>query len=393
MSNTFRRLASIGGGFVSYSVGALQTTLLSVIVAKLESKDTLAVFAFLLSMFYFSSQLLRQSLVEPSLSNVFLSKETKVKKLITLIFLTALVYFSTSLISHNFKIPLALFIANITFFLWTLNKTELRKKNLFLIITLQEFVLLFIILCFLLVTFFNFKIDSIIVILAYAITQLIFLTYNCFFLKVAQYDEVALKDAESFKLETNTHLFGEYVFVLGLVLSNLFLLRIGAGSSLGEVRGVFLLLLASTFSVGAIRNTLFASNEKKLVLILLLAISVANVIIIFLLPFEILEMYIPSLPYDIHSVLIPVTLDLFGSLIFTFVYVRCVYRGEFFLISLSRIVSFLVLICTLLSTTQESYTAITIAWIYCSSSLIGGIFLLFSMLFLSKTKRSFSRSG
>ena len=110
LRNLNRHLGS-GGGLIAFALSAFQTTLLSFHVAHNVDASSLAVFGFLLSVHYFSLQLLRRNVIEPYFQFQEISRVAQEKLQIAFVFLFLIAIFAFSLVVSGIsKLVFSLFI-------------------------------------------------------------------------------------------------------------------------------------------------------------------------------------------------------------------------------------------------------------------------------------------
>jgi hypothetical protein len=158
----------------------------------------------------------------------------------------------------------------------------------------------------------------------------------------------------------------------------------GYVDEIGEIRAVFLLLTLSTFSIGALRNSLATEMSSSVINSLLLGAVLFNIVIVYFLPASFIQRIIPSVSDDFRSLLVPISLDLIGSLTFMIFSLKLVRNKNMIISSESRCISviFLVLFFTFID--RENLDSLSIAYAYGLSSISGAIYL-----YLRKSKDTF----
>ena len=158
----------------------------------------------------------------------------------------------------------------------------------------------------------------------------------------------------------------------------------GYADEIGEIRAVFLLLTVSTFSIGALRNSLAAEMSYSVINSLLSAAILINIMVVYSLPVSFIQKIIPSVSDDFRYLLVPVSIDLIGSLIFIVYSLKLIRNRNMIISSEARFVSvfFLVFFFTVIDKTNLD--SLNIAYAYGLSSISGSVYL-----YLRKDKNAF----
>jgi len=364
----------VGGGFFAYGISAIQTTVLSLHIAHNCSKEYLAVFSFLLSCLYFSIQLLRRNIIEP----FYQSSSTSINKTyiiqITLILSFMLIVVGiTSYISKLFELSLFLLFLTLSTLLWEIRKAELRKAKLFLNYSLMETLILIVLSSIIAGNVFGFGLGPDATIVLQAFMQMIAYVFSKVRTHIAKDLSETYKSAPSIQ----TFSFGEYLFVLSIIVINLWLIKAGYASEVGEIRAIFLLLTVGTFCIGALRNSLATKMTFSLFDYLLVGAILLNIFIVNCLPTSFVQNVIPSVSANFHYVLIPVSLDVIGSLLVAIFSMQLIYHNKMNVASESRLISVLVLAISFAILGEKQLDAFTIACTFGLSSIGGATYLHF----------------
>lgn len=386
LRNLNRHLRS-GGGLIAFALSASQTTLLSFHVAHNVDASSLAVFGFLLSVHYFSLLLLRRNVIEPYFQFQEISRVVQEKLQIALIFLFIIAMFSFSLVVNGIsKIAFSLFIFSAVSIVWEMRKAELRLSNKIHVYTTLEFLTVVVLFLVISANIFGLTIQNELVILGQVFLQVsfLFITRNLANDKPSQSDLSGIQS----KISTSSH--GEFLYIGAVVSSNAYLFFQGYSAELGEIRSTFLFLLVSTFSVGALRNSLSVELKWSSINVVLLIIIFCNVLVVLLFPANILQKIIPSFPSDSDFLTLLISLDILGSLIFVLTSLEFLKRRNMKSSANARLVSTILLFILFCFFLSDNSSANRISLFFAVSSMSGALYLLLSMS-CSPSKRKFER--
>lgn len=370
----FRKLLSAGGGLIAFGLSAAQTTLISFNVAHNCDKKYLGIFSFLLSVLYFSIQLLRRNVIEPFYREKvsWISKHHK-RQILLVLSQAALISLVTALNSELFKLSLSLFVLTVTSILWEIRKAELRKADSISSYTILEFLLVSILILIIAGNFFGLSIAGETTIFTVSLIKASFILKT----RIGKNSRRNILERRQSVYKITTYSSGEYFFIAVILLSNFYFISRGFESQIGEIRAVFLLLLGSTFSVGALRNSLAIEMKYSILNLSVLGIFALNLICIYFLPVNLLQSIIPSVPANFRSLFLPIALDIFGSLIFAVSSLRLLRHGNLLASSRARALSALAIILTMGFSVNINLDAKEISWVYASASLIGALYVWF----------------
>lgn len=386
LSNLNKSLNS-GGGLIAFALSASQTTLLSFQVAHNVDAENLAVFGFLLSVHYFSLLLLRRNVIEPYFQFQEISRVVQEKLQILLVFLFLFVFFTFSLVVNGIsRLVFSLFLFSVVSIFWEMRKAELRLSSKIHIYTTLEFFTILVLSVVISANILGLTTPNELVILGQVFLQLsfLFVTRNLSKAKSSQ------PDSSGVKIKTSTNSHGEFIYIAAVLFSNAYLLFRGFSAELGEIRSTFLFLLISTFSVGALRNSLSVERKWSGINVILLVFIFCNVLIVYFTPANILQKIIPSFPSDSDILILLISVDILGSLIFVLTSLEFLKRRNLKSPANARLLStilMLILFCFFLS---DNSSAIRISLFFAVSSMAGALYLAAPVLF-SPTKRRFER--
>lgn len=386
LRNLNRHLGS-GGGLIAFALSAFQTTLLSFHVAHNVDASSLAVFGFLLSVHYFSLQLLRRNIIEPYFQFQEISRVAQEKLQIAFVFLFLIAIFAFSLVVSGIsKLVFSLFIFSAVSIFWQMRKAELRLSNKIHIYTTLEFLTVVVLFLVISANIVGLTIPNELVILGQVFLQVsfLFITRNFPHAKTSQPDFSGVQR----KTSTNGH--GEFIYTAAVLLSNAYLLFQGYSVELGEIRSTFLFLLVSTFSVGALRNSLSVELKWSGINLILLISIFCNVLVVLLTPASILQKMIPSFPSDSDFLTLMISLDILGSLVFVLISLEFLKKRNMKNSANARLVSTILLFILFWLFLTDNSSSIRISLFFAVSSMAGALYLLLSMSF-SSTKRKFEK--
>jgi hypothetical protein len=386
LRNLNRHLRS-GGGLIAFALSASQTTLLSFYVAHNVDASSLAVFGFLISVYYFSLLLLRRNIIEPYFQFQEISRVAQEKLQIALIFLFIIAMFSFSLVVNGIsKIAFSLFIFSAVSIVWEMRKAELRLSNKIHIYTSLEFLTVVVLFLVISANILGLTIPNELVILGQVVLQVsfLFITRNLTNNKPSQPYSSGIQN----KISTSSH--GEFIYIGAVLSFNAYLFFRGYSAELGEIRSTFLFLLVSTFSVSALRNSLSVELKWSSINVVLVIIIFCNVLVVLLIPANILQKIIPSFPSDSDLLILLISLDILGSLIFVLTSLEFLKRRNMKSSANARLVSTILLFILFCFFLSDNSSAIRISLYFAVSSMSGALYLLLSMS-CSPSKRKFER--
>jgi len=373
-----RRYLASGGGLIAFTLSASQTTLLSFYVAHHLDTSSLAVFGFLISVHYFAIQLLRRNVVEPYFQFKEIASITQEKRQISLVFLfVTLIYLFSIFVSDLYKLILGMMCYSVISIFWEMRKAALRVSNKIHIYTSLEFATVIFIVCIVILNIAGIELPSELLILSLAFLQIMFL-----FFTTSNSTIKAPNSAPSnsyVKISSNGE--GEFIYLLAIICSNAYLLNGNYSVELGEIRSVFLFLLVSTFSIGALRNSLSLDLKWSKIDIFLLLAYFGNIITILVIPANILRRLIPSFPLEPGFLVLIISLDTLGSLIFLLLSLKLMKERNMKSSANARLVSSFALIIFFFYFRGENLSVFHIGTIFASSSLIGAFYLLMTTSF------------
>jgi len=331
--------------------------------------------------------LLRRNVIEPYFQFQEISRVVQEKLQIALIFLFIIAMFSFSLVINGIsKLAFSLFIFSAVSIFWEMRKAELRLSNKIHIYTTLEF--LTVVLLFLVISanILGLTIQNELVILGQVFLQVsfLFITRNLANDKPTQPDSSGIQS----KISTSSH--GEFIYIGAVLSSNAYLFFRGYSAELGEIRSIFLFLLVSTFSVGALRNSLSVELKWSRINVFLLIIIFCNVLVVLLIPANILQKIIPSFPSDSDFLTLLISLDILGSLIFVLTSLEFLKKRNMKSSANARLVSTILLFILLCFFLSDNSSAIRISLFFAVSSMSGALYLLLSIS-CSPSKRKFER--
>ena len=367
-----RKLLSAGGGLVAFGLSAAQTSLISFHIAHNCEKEYLGIFSFLLSVLYFSIQLLRRNVIEPVYREriSWISKHYR-RQILLILLQAALIFLVTALISKFFKLSLSLLVLTVTSILWEIKKAELRKADSITSYTILEFLLASILILIVAGNFFGIVIGGETTIFTVSFIQASFILKS----RICQDSRLKFSERHQSVSQIVTFPFGEFFFVTVILLTNFYFIYRGFASQIGEIRAVFLLLIGSTFSIGALRNSLAINMKYSFSNLLILGSFSLNLIFVCFLPVNLLQKTIPSVPDNFRSLFLPIALDIFGSLIFAVSSLQLLRHGNLLASSRARTLSALAIILIMGFSVNIKLDAKEISWVYASASMIGALYV------------------
>ena len=372
LQNPTKYLVS-GGGLIAFAFSASQTTLLSFYVAHHSDVRSLAVFGFLLSVHYFAIQLLRRNVIEPYYEFQEIARISQNKKEIALIFLFVILIFTFSFfVSGFFKLTLCMFTFSVVSIIWEMRKATLRFFSKIHIYTSFEFALVLLLVFIIILDIAGYYLQNEFIILGLALLQIIFLFLTRFFSKDKSSENLLLQS--HVKISVNSQ--GEFIYLSAIICSNAYLLYQDYSVQLGEIRSIFLFLLVSTFSVSALRNSLSFDLQWTKVNNFLLLTYFGNILILFLIPEDILRNLIPSFPLDSGFLIVIVSLDTVGSLIYLLLSLHLLKKRNMRSSANARLLSTCLLTSSFIFFLNENLSVIQISLIFAVSSLAGAVYLL-----------------
>jgi len=367
-----RKLLFAGGGLIAFGLSAAQTSLISFHIAHNCDKEYLGIFSFLLSVLYFSIQLLRRNVIEPFYRERISRISNHYRWQILLVLSQAAsIFLVTALISEFFKLSLSLLVLTFTSIFWEIKKAEFRKANSITSYTILEFLLVSILILIFAGNFFGIVIGGETTIFTVSLIQASFILKS----RIGQDSRLKLSDRHQSISQIATSPFGESFFVAVILLTNFYFITRGFATQIGEIRAVFLLMIGSTFSVGALRNSLAIDMKYSLSNLLILGVFSLNLISVCFLPVNLLQRIIPSVPDNFRSLFLPIALDIFGSLIFAVSSLQLLRHGNLLASSRARTLSALVIILTMGFLVNINLDAEEISWVYASASMIGALYV------------------
>lgn len=377
LPNLNKYLAS-GGGLIAFALSASQTTLLSFYVAHHSDASSLAVFGFLLSVHYFALQLLRRNVVEPYFQFEEIEKISQEKRQIVMVFLFVLLIFTLSILfSDLYELTLGMLSYSAVSIFWEMRKAALRVSNKIHVYTTFEFATVLLLVFILILNIFGLDLQNEIIIFGLAILHTIYLLLA----KLPSKLESSKISFSHPHVKISTSSQGEFIYLSAIICSNAYLLYQDYSVELGEIRSVFLLLLASTFSVGALRNSLSKELRWSKVNIFLLLAYFGNIFILLLIPANILNNLIPSFPLNPGYLVLIISLDTLGSLIFLLLSLKLLKSRNMRTSANARLFSTFLLIIFFIFFLNERRTAIQISLFFAVSSLVGAAYLLLTIFF------------
>ncbi len=377
LQNPSKYLAS-GGGLIAFALSASQTTLLSFYVAHHSDASSLAVFGFLLSVHYFAIQLLRRNVVEPYFQFQEIGRITQEKGQIALVFMFVILIFTFSIfVSGLYKLTLVMFSYSVLSIFWEMRKAALRVSNRIHVYTAFEFATVLLLVFVIILDIAGLNLQNEFIIFGLALLQMIFLFLTKFFSKMKSSKN--LLSHSHVKISTNSQ--GEFIYLSAIICSNAYLLYQDYSVELGEIRSVFLFLLVSTFSVGALRNSLSIELKWSKVNIFLLLTYFGNILILLLIPANKLRNLIPSFPSEPGFLVLIVSLDTLGSLIFLLLSLKLLQKRNMRSSANARFLSTFLLLIFFIYFLSENLSAIQISLFFAVSSLIGAVYLLLAISF------------
>jgi hypothetical protein len=373
MFTWFRKILSGGGGLIAYGLSAAQTSLISFYIAHNCNKEFLGIFSFLLSVLYFSIQLLRRNAIEPFYreKTSWISKNHRVQILL-IVLLSAFISLVTALNTELFKLSLSIFFLTVTSILWEIRKAELRKADSIVTYTKLEFLLVSILILVVAGNYFGFVLGGEVIIFTVSFIQAGFI----FKTTIGKDSRGNVSERHQSDSKIATFPFGEYLYVVVILLSNFYFISRGFAGQIGEIKAVFLLLTGSTFSVGALRNSLAINMKYSFSNLTILIIFSLNLICVCFLPVNLLQSIIPIVPDNFRSLFLPIALDIFGSLIFAVSSLQLLRHGNLVASSRARRLSALAIILTTCFLINGNSDAREISWVYAFASVLGALYVL-----------------
>jgi hypothetical protein len=367
-----RKLTSAGGGLIAFGLSATQTTLISFDVAHNCDKEYLGIFSFLLSVLYFSIQLLRRNVIEPFYrdSIPLISKHYR-RQILLVLSQASSISLVTALTSELFKLSLSLLVLTVTSVLWEIKKAELRKADSITSYTILEFLLVSILILIIAGNFLGIVISGETTIFTVSLMKAIFILKS----RIGEDSRRNFSERHQLVSQITTYAFGEYFFVAVILFTNFYFIFRGYASQIGEIRAVFLLLIGSTFSVGALRNSLAGEMKYSISNLSILGVFSLNLIFVCFLPVNLLQRIIPSVPDNFRSLFLPIALDIFGSLIFAVSSLQLLRLGNLLSSSRARTLSALTIILTIGFLVNINLDAKEICWVYASASIISALYV------------------
>ena len=268
-----------------------------------------------------------------------------------------------------------MFLANVTSVFWEVRKAIMRKMGKIFTYTVFEAISFAIFSSIVLLDLINKK-------LAIGLSIIILFVLQSFFLyRTREFAKSIIKSSNSSveKQKVIIHSYGEYIFVGTILVSNLYFMSRGFWEPLGELRALFLLLTLSTFIVGALRNSLITEKIGSKVNKIMVLIFLLNLILIFALPQKYLVQIIPTLPVDLKVILIPVVIDILGSLIFSICSMHSIKKGNLFGSGASRLISsfMTIILINVYFVPRDNLETSAFAWLNAISSISSATFMLF----------------
>lgn len=379
IKSKLKKYFAAGGGLVAFALAAIQTTLLSLHVAHNSDSKTITSFSFLLSIMYFSVLICRRNIIEPYLTNrnqlYFINKRIN---LFSIFIFLSVVYSYCLYLTNLYALTLLMFLTNISVIFWEIRKAILRKFQKIREYTVLEFSGCVVIGTILFLDFFNIHISVYVSILLFSCSQLIYILVTQNFHRKT----LGAKRFFDTDKEISVHPYGEFIFIGAILITNLYLMSKDLWEPLAEIKVTFLLLTISTFTVGALRNSLtvdFIFSKLNLILTIIFA---ANILLVGLIPVHYLDLLIPKLQFDLRIIMLPIVVDLVGSLIFSIGSILLLKRNVLIVSSISRIASSLILFLGFYLIPPEELNSLTISWIYAYSSIIGSMIIILFLLSL-----------
>jgi len=372
-----RYLAS-GGGLIAFTLSASQTTLLSFYVAHHLDTSSLAVFGFLISVHYFAIQLLRRNVVEPYFQSKEIACITQEKGQISLVCLVVtLIYLFSIFVSDLYKLTLGMMSYSVISIFWEMRKAALRVSNKIHIYTSLEFATVLFLVCIIILNIAGIELPCELLIPSLALLQIIFLFFTRFNSTIKAPNSAPSNSYVKISPKGE----GEFIYLLAIICINAYLLNGDYSVELGEIRSVFLFLLVSTFSIGALRNSLSLDLKWSKIDIFLLLAYFGNIITILVIPANILRSLIPSFPLEPRLLVLIISLDTLGSLIFLLLSLKLIKERNMKSSANARLFSSFVLIFFFFYFGGENLSVFHISIIFAFSSLIGAYYLLMTTSF------------
>jgi hypothetical protein len=379
ITSRIKKYLAAGGGLLAFALAAIQTTLLSLHVAHNSDSKTLTSFSFLLSIMYFSVLICRRNIIEPYLSNRHSSHFIKKRiNLFSIFIFLSVIYSYCIYLTNLYALTLLMFLANISILFWEIRKAIMRKFEKIRDYTIFEFLGCLMFGTILMLDFFKIHISVYVSILLFTLSQLIYL------LVTRNFHRKTLTVKGSFDTDKNisVHPYGEFVFIGTILITNLYLMSKELWEPLAEIKVTFLFLTLSTFTVGALRNSLTVDFIVSKLNLTLTIIFVANIFLVGLVPDYYLDQLTPKLQFDLRTIMIPIVVDISGSLIFSICSIFLLKKNILIVASVSRIASSLILLLGFYLIPSEELSSLTISWIYAYSSIIGSTTIIVYLLIL-----------
>ena len=378
----FKKIIMSGGGFFAFTLTALQTTLLSFHVAHQADASQLAVFGFLLSLYYFSMQLLKRNVIEPyfSFGEILGIRQDKLQISMVIAFATSISAI-TSLISENYSLTLSMMVLISSSIFWEMRKAELRYVRKILIYTVLEILILLFLIVILVLDSAGISISSNESIVGLASMQIFSLVITK---DIPTAKNFRLGEGES-RVNLSSSSQNEFLYVGVILFSNAYLIHSGYLIPLGEIRSIFLILTLSTFTVGALRNSLALSYKWSKINVFLLACCLINIFLVLFLPNSILRSLIPSIPLQPKYLILVVSIDILGSLLFVLTSMKLLKIQRIKESARSRQLSSILIVMAFFIFLPSPTSAVQVALLYALPSIIGGIHL-FSLFVLLRAK-------
>ena len=372
MFTVIHKLLTAGGGLIAFGLSAAQTSLISFHIAHNCDKKYLGIFSFLLSVLYFSIQLLRRNVIEPFYrENISWISKHHNRQIFLVLLQAAIIFFATALISELYKLSVSLLFLTATSIIWEIRKAELRKADSIVSYTILESLLVSVLILIVAGNFFELVIRGEETIFTVSLVQAIFI----FKTRIEKNFRRHVTESHQSVSQISISAFGDYFFVTVILLSNFYFISRGFASQIGEIRAVFLLIIGSTFSVGALRNSLAIEMKYSVTNFSILAIFLLNIICVCLLPVNLLQSIIPSVPDNFRSLFLPIALDIFGSLIFAVTSLQLLRHGNLQASSRARSLSALAIMLSMVFLVNSNLDAKEISWVYASASMIGALYV------------------
>lgn len=385
--NYLKRSLDSNEDSIAFTFSAMQTTLLSFYVAHYSDANYLAVFSFLLSVHYFAISLLRRNVVEPYFQFQDIARITQAKWKIAQVLLFIISFFIFNVFVNGFyKLTLSQLSFTIISIFWELRKAELRiLRKVRVYMALELFTCLALIIAILL------GVSGLTIQIKYIFIGLALLKLACFTLTksfaTAKFSQVKIS---SVQIKFSTFSYAEFFYISTLIMFNAYLLSRGYSGELGEIQSTFLFLFGSTFSVSALRNSLSIKQEWSRGHLLILMLVLGNISVLLLTPPSILKKLIPSFPAEPGFLVLLVSLDILGSLIFSLMSIKLLKLGNMKNSANARLLSTIVLVIMICFFLRDNSSSIELSFFFAVSSLSGAAYLLIAALSSRHKRRIWS---